>query len=50
MFSTKKHSEKHAGLVKNLKAIGWDNDAIANAILALMVGASVELSLCMSFC
>ena len=43
-FSKHKKTE-HSELVKRLAALGGSSNELANTVLALMVGASVELSL-----
>ena len=46
LFSKPKKSE-HSVLMKRLHELGESRDQLANTVLALMVGASVELSLSM---
>ena len=46
LFSRPKKSE-HSVLMKRLHELGQSRDQLANTVLALMVGASVELSLSM---
>ena len=46
LFSKSKKSE-HSVLMKRLHELGQSRDQLANTVLALMVGASVELSLSM---
>jgi len=46
LFSKPKKSE-HTVLMKRLHELGQSHDELANTVLALMVGASVELSLSM---
>lgn len=42
-FSKPKKSE-HGEILKRLTALGYSNDQLANSILALMVGSTVELT------
>lgn len=46
LFSKSKKSD-HSVLMKRLHELGQSHDQLANTVLALMVGASVELSLSM---
>jgi len=48
LFSKSKMTERHE-LVKRLGDLGHSTDEVANSILAIMVGFTVELSLC-AFC
>jgi linoleate 10R-lipoxygenase len=43
--NSKKVEPQHHELVKRLSALGGSTDELANTILALMVGSTVELSL-----
>ncbi|KAF8892276.1 heme peroxidase [Infundibulicybe gibba] len=47
MFSKPKRAEQHA-LVKRLYEIGHSTDQLANTVLALLVGTTVELSLALT--